>query len=135
MRFSWLTFNAVFFFCHNFFVWFCFQVLFFLQNECKGKENICTCIVKGFTILFQKTIMHLPDSNLHISLDRLVFIIKSNVTLIQQCGIKWRRMWHLMAIINTGHIVVHFKNFITWQTSVQKKLHGAMTNNMPTRGQ
>ena len=40
-----------------------------------------------------------------------------------------------MAIINTGHIVVHFKNFITGQTSVQKKLHGAMTYNMPTRGQ
>ena len=37
-----------------------------------------------------------------------------------------------MAIINTGHIVVHFKNFIT---SVQKKLHGAMTYNMPARGQ
>ena len=45
-------------------------------------------IVKGFKILFQKPIMHLPDSNLHISLDRLVFIIQSNITLIQQCGIK-----------------------------------------------
>lgn len=67
-------------------------------------------IVKGFTILFQKTIMHLPDSNLHISLDRLVFIIKSNVTLIQQCGIKINDigcdiLWRLLILVTLWYIL------------------------------